>query len=237
MVKRSADDAEVQLQSAGSKRRSVAESPTSSGEARSDETQFDASTLATATSLPRPSTGAAPCTSMGSCMEAGDSFVHAVCAEQGGRPYQEDTHSRHVCDGAAAYGVFDGHGSSFVSEFCSRHLPSRAAEAAVAAGGTAVASGLRAAFADVDEELARSHPQQSHMCGSTASVVVITRDWLYTANCGEAQGARTAPDRAPTSLSVARFISGSPTPQGCLPMPAQAVPGPSRHPPLPVPLF
>lgn len=189
MVKRVAESAPtVQI----GKRRSV-ESPHSDSETQSDDTVFDASCLATATSGAPPEDGAPAAAARRSASEAGLGGVHAVFADQGARAYQEDAHSVHVTAATAAYGVFDGHGSPFVAEYCARHLLPRAcgaAEAAAAARGAgagedeAAGPALREAFCNLDGELARAHARDAHMCGSTAAVALLTRGWVHTANCG-----------------------------------------------------
>lgn len=172
-------------------------SSASDDEDTSAQSVFECSTLETATS----GRGAAP-SFVPRAAGQSDPPVHAAFSDQGGRQYQEDASAHlHLGGGAAAYGVFDGHGGAHVARYCCEHLLARvaaalaapagaaspapaAAAAAAPAGAARYAAGLRAAFKQVDSELARSAARDAHMCGSTAAVCVVARDAIYTANCG-----------------------------------------------------
>ncbi|GBF93274.1 phosphatase 2C [Raphidocelis subcapitata] len=212
MAKRQAEGCplELRLLQQASKRPSLQfDSPTSSGAAGSDDTGFLISEgrceLATATSgglgdgdgdCPAAARTRAPETRREPQQQQqqpgrGLAFPHAAACEQGGRAYMEDAHaSAQLPCGAAAWGVFDGHGGAFVADHCARNLLPRlgAALAGGAAGAApSVPAALRSAFQSVDQELAARPRREAHACGSTAAVCVVTEEWLYTANCGDSR--------------------------------------------------
>jgi len=153
MSKRVASESRSLREDGGrTKRQSIANGSLTSEEDDSHQSFYDAHSdecvLATATSGgPAGAALLAPPPPASASSRPAD-LVHAAYADQGSRPYMEDTYSaaKFGAD-AAAYAVFDGHGGAFVAEYAAAHLLDRvranidqlAAAAAPAAAAPAAA--------------------------------------------------------------------------------------------------
>jgi serine/threonine protein phosphatase PrpC len=81
--------------------------------------------------------------------------------------------------GTAYYGVFDGHGGSDVSRYAAHNLHRRLEP--VFCSDLAIPKNFSDTFSEMDSTLRAQYREQ----GSTAAVVAIIRDSIYTANVGD----------------------------------------------------
>ena len=133
----------------------------------------------------------------------GESLAYGVSDMQGWRIDMEDAH---ICELALAdhpelafFGVFDGHGGSFVSTQSAKRLLGTIAategwKAAMAAPESAsfnpdVQRGLRSGFLTLDRELRQSAVVQSEEdhSGSTAVSALISKGSIFIANLGDSR--------------------------------------------------
>ncbi|OHS95139.1 Protein phosphatase 2C 1 [Tritrichomonas foetus] len=102
----------------------------------------------------------------------------------GKRPTMEDSTSivgDVIGNGSQYYAVFDGHGGDEVAKYCSRNLYKEFAHRYENA--EKIQETLKASILEMNKDLIAKYPE----CGSTAAIVVVANDIIYTANMGDAR--------------------------------------------------
>lgn len=110
----------------------------------------------------------------------------SVTLTQGRRQYMEDTFvvkdfSQNSRSRGKLLAVFDGHGGDAVSNMCRDNIEKILKRHAIGYPDLGIA--LRQTFKDLDDE-SKSIGQR---CGSTAAIVLLLEDIIWSANCGDSE--------------------------------------------------
>lgn len=110
---------------------------------------------------------------------------------QGWRCGMEDAHVAFAVkgdpNGAFVYGVFDGHGGKEVAEFCKENIQKILEEnlSSLKNVDDKYKEALKKTFFALDEKV---HKQDyADMTGTTACVVIVTKDKIYCSNSGDSR--------------------------------------------------
>ncbi|KAJ9472209.1 putative protein phosphatase 2C T23F11.1 [Diplonema papillatum] len=153
-----------------------------------------------------------------------DSLYCVTCSMQGWRSNNEDAYAAELSlpqhPSASLFGVYDGHGGWRVAEFASKHLHN-AVDAVLPSSLQdipAICDSLRKAFLTTDEKVSESIPaDHSGAAGTTANVLLITKDHVFCANAGDSravlfsggQSVRLSHDHKPDSPRECARIKNS----------------------------
>ena len=109
-----------------------------------------------------------------------------ACAMQGWRCGMEDTHVAFLVkddpNRAMVFGVFDGHGGKEVAEFCKENIEPILLKK-LASTNRDYELALKQTFFELDDKVKTQ--EYADMTGTTAVVVLITKDTIYCSNSGD----------------------------------------------------
>jgi serine/threonine protein phosphatase PrpC len=126
-------------------------------------------------------------------------FPCGFAEARGGRPTMEDAMALvgdFAGSGSSFFAVFDGHGGPEVSKYAANNVH-RVFNRQFASDVT-VERALLEAIAEVDRSVVKQWPEQ----GSTAAIVIIIKDIIYTANVGDSRIVLADADGSVKALSV-----------------------------------
>ena len=115
-------------------------------------------------------------------------FFWGACAMQGWRCGMEDAHLafeiKNDPNKALVFGVFDGHGGKEVAEFCKENVQ-KLLEMQLTEKKGNYKLALEKTFHELDNKVKTE--DYADMTGTTACVVLITKDTIYCANSGDSR--------------------------------------------------
>ncbi|EDV96415.1 GH16235 [Drosophila grimshawi] len=131
-----------------------------------------------------------PVTTKDTARSMNASFLVGSSCMQGWRVEMEDSHT-HILSlpddhGTAFFGVYDGHGGAAVAKFAGKHLHKFITKRPEYFCGS-VELALKRAFLDFDSEMEHNGTWSEKMAGSTAIVVLIKEQQLFSANAGDSR--------------------------------------------------
>ena len=150
--------------------------------------------------------------------QQGQQPLHGVDAKCNKRPYMEDSYqiSSGPCSsssdsGLAGYticSVFDGHGGTFVADYCAKHIADRfsnclkSGQCPHASSSAAAIDALKGALGALNNELKQQ--REAQLCGTTATSCVLTSTHICIASCGASPSSCVeVPSCGPSSYHLA----------------------------------
>lgn len=116
-------------------------------------------------------------------------ITHVQAANQGHRQYMEDRCDIQEYGDWYYFGVFDGHGGDFVSQYLKENLGDEIKKNISKNTNTSISDRLIQVFEQANAQLKKDHLQESLHCGSTAIVALVNKKngTVYFVNTGDSR--------------------------------------------------
>ncbi|GIY44965.1 protein phosphatase 1B [Caerostris darwini] len=136
---------------------------------------------------------------------SGNGLHYCISNMQGWRSYMEDEYCAmaelpHIWKKWSFFAIFDGHGGSHVSAYCSKHLLPAIIDLEIFDDSCTESNnglpyfdveriklGIKEGFLKFDESLKEKDILQKKRCGSTATCILISSTNIFFINCGDSQ--------------------------------------------------